>query len=59
MVLLSPPFEECNKNYDTDSIEWLIAFVGAYIHDFERAEQYSIRQLVRYLEYWRKINGSS
>lgn len=50
---------ECNENYDTDSIEWLIAFIGSYIRDFERAEQYSVKQLVRYLKYWREIHGSS
>ena len=47
---------ECNLNYNVESIERMITVYGYFIRDFERAENYSVKKLVEYLDRISKIN---
>ncbi|WP_338967509.1 hypothetical protein KST88_02680 [Fusobacterium nucleatum] len=47
---------ECNLNYSYESIENMITMYGFFIKDFERAENYSIKQLELYLNRISKMN---
>ena len=47
---------ECNLNYDYESIEKMIKIYGYFIKDFERAENYTVKKLEKYLNYISEIN---
>ena len=46
---------ECNSNYNYESIERMIKIYGYFIKDFERAENYSVKELEKYIEYISEI----
>jgi hypothetical protein len=46
---------ECNLNYNAESIERMIIVYGYFIRDFERAENYSVKELKKYIEYISEI----
>lgn len=55
MVIFYQNFINFNGNYTVESIENLIKYYGYFINDFERAESYTLKKLVRYSEYLGEI----